>query len=245
VNSIEAMELEVISQLEKLPSSWLPKQEKNCLFVGSGDSFAACLAAQHASGFKALCCLPHDLVANPSIAADRVVYFVSISGRTKANILAARAARKYGSETVAVTSNPESPLAETCDDLLKIKYDRTSVTTAGTISFTLSLMTCLSLVMDVQTPKNLNALFAQAERHARAFARRKQASVQSYYILGNAILLPIAVYGALKLNEVIGAKALAYSTEEFCHSPLFSIEERDAILILGSESDKPLSKRLG
>lgn len=238
------MELEIYSQLHDLPESWPPKQDEKCLFVGSGDSFAASLAAQYASGYKALCCHPLDLVADPSIAKDRVVYIVSISGKTKANILAARSARSNGLTTVAVTANSKSPLAESCDDLLELNYKRASVTTAGTITFTLSLMACLSRVMDIQMPKQLNVLFALAEKQAREFARRRQAALHPYFILGNGILFPVAVYGALKLNEVIGAKALAYSADEFCHSPIFSIENKDAIVILGDASSRPLFRRL-
>jgi hypothetical protein len=59
------------------------------------------------------------------------------------------------------------------------------------------------------------------------------------------------MYGALKFNEVFGAKAMAYPTEEFCHSPLFSIKETDQAIVLGGEEDdddddnsSKLSKRL-
>lgn len=56
------------------------------------------------------------------------------------------------------------------------------------------------------------------------------------------------MYGALKFNEVFGAKAMAYPAEEFCHSPLFSIKETDQAIVLGGEDDddnsRKLSKRL-
>ena len=57
---------------------------------------------------------------------------------------------------------------------------------------------------------------------------------KSYFILADGILFPVALYGAMKLNEVIGARAVAYPAEEFCHSPIFSITKKDAILILGT-----------
>jgi fructoselysine-6-P-deglycase FrlB-like protein len=238
------MESEIHSQLQYLQNIPLQKQDKKCLIVGSGDSFAASLAAQYASRNRILCCHPLDLVANPSIADGRVVYLVSISGKTKANVLAARSAGKSGLGTVAVTAKLDSPLVASCDDVIEINYERASVTTAGTISFTTSLLTCLSLAMDIRIPKNLKALFALAEKETSAFVMHRKFVADPYFILGSGVLFPIAIYGALKINEVMGAKALAYPTEEFCHSPIFSMSRKDAIVILGSGGDSPLSRRL-
>ena len=42
------------------------------------------------------------------------------------------------------------------------------------------------------------------------------------------------MYGALKVNEVLGIKSFAYSLHEFCHAPIFSIKKDDKIIIVGS-----------
>jgi hypothetical protein len=53
------------------------------------------------------------------------------------------------------------------------------------------------------------------------------------------------LYGALKFNEVFGARAVPYPAEEFCHSPIFSIRKSDQIIMIGAEKDgKELEKRL-
>ena len=238
------MESEINSQPQKLQNIPLQEHDTKCLMVGAGDSFAASLAAQYASGNRILCCHPLDLVANPSLADGRLVYLVSISGKTKANVLAAKSAKMRGLRTVAITAKPESPLAASCDDVIEIKYERAPIVTAGTISFTLSLLVCLSLATDLRIPKNLNLLLALAEKEASAFVRLRKFVTNPYFILGNGALFSIATYGTLKINEVIGAKALAYPTEEFCHSPIFSIGRKDAVVILGSGSDVSLSRRL-
>jgi glucosamine 6-phosphate synthetase-like amidotransferase/phosphosugar isomerase protein len=98
--------------------------------------------------------------------------------------------------------------------------------------------------MDIRIPKNLKALFALAEKETSAFVMHRKFVADPYFILGSGVLFPIAIYGALKINEVMGAKALAYPTEEFCHSPIFSMSRKDAIVILGSGGDSPLSRRL-
>ena len=45
------------------------------------------------------------------------------------------------------------------------------------------------------------------------------------------------MYGALKFNEVFGVRAIAYPTEEFCHSPLFCIKETDQAIVLGDDNN--------
>jgi fructoselysine-6-P-deglycase FrlB-like protein len=240
MNSIEAMESEISFQLD-LPRLELQKQDKKCLFVGSGDSFAASLAAVRACRSEASCCYPEELVENPKIADGKTVYVVSVSGRTKHNILAAKVARRRGSKTVAITSNPHSLLASSCDRTIHLKYESAQATTAGTVSFTSSLITCISLVTEVTFPKKMEDLLELAKKQADRSARQMR-SAESFFLLGDGLLFPIALYGALKLNEVLGAKALPYPVGEFCHSPLFSLQNTDALLALVNHDDDGGSK---
>ena len=246
MNSIQAMESEIRFQLEDLPLVKSYKADKNCLFIGSGDSYAACLVAQYASGNRAWSCYPLDLVENPSIADGRVVYAVSVSGKTRANILAIKAAKRRGIHTVAITAKPDSPLASACDEVIGTSYRRAPMITAGTISFAASVITCLSIAINVKFPKSISSLLTVADKQADDVVGAISSARQSYFVLGNGVLFPIALYGAMKLNEVVGAKALTYPTEEFCHSPLFSIDKKDAILVLGDRTSysRKLVKRL-
>jgi fructoselysine-6-P-deglycase FrlB-like protein len=238
VNAIEAMQAEIEYQVHDLQKQDLPLQSRNCLFVGSGDSYVAGLAAQYFSGGRALCCYPTDLIQNPSVADSRNVYVVSISGNTKANILAAKIAKKQGARTTAITAKPASALAKACDQVIELKYRSMSVTTAGTISFTSSMLACVSLAEKVRLP-DLGRIYRQAQNQADQPARKIDKN--SYFVLGDGILYPVAIYGALKLNEVFGARAVAYPAEEFCHSPLFSVKKSDQVIALNAEQ---LSRRL-
>jgi glucosamine--fructose-6-phosphate aminotransferase (isomerizing) len=240
VNAIEAMQAEIGYQLHDLQKQDLPSQGRNCLFVGSGDSYVAGLAAQYISGGRALCCYPTDLIQNPSLAGGRDVYVVSISGSTRANILAAKTAKKHGARTTAITAKPSSPLARACDHIIELKYRSAGIATAGTISFTSSMLACVSLATKIRLP-NLSAIYRQAQDQADQIARKIFKG--QYFILGNGILYPVAIYSALKHNEVFGSKAVAYPVEEFCHSPLFSIKKGDQVIALGSDSEQ-LSRRL-
>jgi fructoselysine-6-P-deglycase FrlB-like protein len=256
MNAIEAMQAEIEYQVQDLHKLDLSSPVSNCLFVGSGDSYIAGLAAQYFSGSRAICCSPIDIIKNPLLVKRRNLFVVSISGNTQANILAAKIAKKHGVGTIsALTARSSSRLAKSCDQTIELKYKNTGITTAGTISFTASMIKCISLSTELQLPSNLRKMYNRAENQAKqAISKiddKSNSSSTSYFILGNSQLHAIAMYGALKFNEVFGAKAMAYPTEEFCHSPLFSIKETDQAIVLGGEEDdddddnsSKLSKRL-
>jgi len=240
VNSIDAMQAEIRYQVQDLQNIRLSSTDKNCLFVGSGDSYAATLAAQYLSNGRSLCCHPMDVILDPSIVDGRDVYVVSISGNTKANILAAQAARMQSALTTAITAKPASRLANACDQVIQLKYRSAGITTAGTIGFTSSLLACISQVTEIQT-LSLDKIYRQAEKQSNRIADRI-GNKNSYIVLGNGLSYPIALYGVLKLNEVFGAKAVSYPLEEFCHSPLFGIKKSDQVIVIGA--DNGLDKRL-
>jgi glutamine---fructose-6-phosphate transaminase (isomerizing) len=252
MNAIEAMQAEIEYQVQDLHKLELSSPVSNCLFVGSGDSYIAGLAAQYYSGSDAFCCSPIDIIKNHLLVKRRNLFVVSISGNTQANILAAKIAKKHGVGTIsALTARSSSRLAKSCDQTIVLKYKNTGITTAGTISFTLSMIKCISLSTELQLPANLRKIYNHAEKQAKQaiskIDNRNNDSNTSYFILGNSQLHAIALYGALKFNEIFGVKAMAYPAEEFCHSPLFSIKETDQAIVLGGDDDdksRKLSKRL-
>jgi glutamine---fructose-6-phosphate transaminase (isomerizing) len=254
MNAIEAIQAEIEYQVQdlhnlNLSSPWV----RDSLFVGSGDSYVAGLAAQYFSGSHAICCYPIDIIKNPSLVERRNLFIVSISGNTLANILAAKIAKKHGvSKITALTARPSSRLAKSCDQTIELKYRNTGIVTAGTISFVASMIKCISLTIQLRLPSDLRKIYNRAETQAEQVISkidnksRTSSSTSSYFILGNGQLHAIAMYGALKFNEVFGASAMVYPVEEFCHSPLFSIKETDQAIVLGDNDDnnRKLSKRL-
>jgi fructoselysine-6-P-deglycase FrlB-like protein len=245
MNATEAMQAEIEYQVQDLQKLDLPSLVNDCLFAGSGDSYVAGLAAQYFSGSHAICCYPIDIIKNPLLVKGRNLFIVSISGNTKANILAAKIAKKHRvNTTTALTARPSSRLAKACDQTIDLKYRSTGIIAAGTISFTVSMIECISLVTKLRLPTDIGKIYRQTEKLAKqVISEIDVKSGSSYLILGNGQLYPIAMYGALKLNEVFGARALAYPAEEFCHSPLFSLKETDQAILIGDDSRK-LSKRL-
>jgi glucosamine 6-phosphate synthetase-like amidotransferase/phosphosugar isomerase protein len=272
VNAIEAMRAEIEYQVQdlcRLDLSSSPSSSTDsdcCLFVGSGDSYIAGLAAQYFSSSHAICCYPIDIIKNPSLVDRRNLFIVSISGNTEANILAAKIAKKNGARKVtALTARPSSRLAKSCDQTIELRYRNTGITTAGTISFTASMIKCISLSTQVHMPSDIRKLYNRAEKQAEQVTSQvdlknsnitsgsnssnstsRSSRSSSYFLLGDGQLYAIVRYATLKFNEVFGARALAYPAEEFCHSPLFSITEADQAIVLGdgSSNNRKLSKRL-
>lgn len=254
MNAIEAMQAEIEYQVQDLHNLNLSSPcVRDSLFVGSGDSYVAGLAAQYFSGSHAICCYPIDIINNPLLVERRNLFIVSISGNTQANILAAKIAKKHRVHKItALTARPSSRLAKSCDQTIELKYRNTGIITAGTISFAASMIKCISLTIQVQLPSDLRKIYNRAETQAKQVISKidnksstSTSSSSSYFILGNGQLHAIAMYGALKFNEVFGARAMVYPVEEFCHSPLFSIKETDQAIVLGEDdNNRKLSKRL-
>jgi len=247
MRSIEAMETEIEYQREDLQKLELPRQQTcidDCVITGSGDSYVASSIARYVSSYKAKCCHPMDIVLNPAIVKNRRVYLVSTSGSTKATILAAKVAKKFALRTIAITTRPESPLAKSSDDLISVRYKRVSVPTSGTIGFTASMLCCVSLVCAVEL-NNIRKIYNESFALADYLTNYKIKRSSSHVFLGNGIVFPAALYGSLKMHEVFGVPSLAYSLDEFCHSPIFSIKSNDRIIILGNNvSEFSMSKTI-
>ena len=233
MNSIAAMELEIRYQVQDLPKLIRPNNINPdcCLFIGSGDSFVAGLIAHYASKGRAITCSPVEFLLNPTIAYKRQIYIISISGRTNANILSAKMARKHKIRTTAITRKPKSILAKYCDDIIKLSYKSTDVLTSGTIGFTSCMLTCLSLISDIKEINYIDKIYFQAKIDVDDLLEKHSIDTSSFIFLGDGVLFPVGIYGALKVNEIFGSKSYAYTVEEFCHSPIFSIRPGDNIII--------------
>lgn len=245
MNSIELMKKEIEQQFKELKINQYKKNKNSYdyLFVGSGDSFVSGLIASYESNFSCLCIDPAEIIINPLLCNNKRVCFISISGKTKENILAAKKARRYCKETIAITANPTSDLAKNCMKVINLEYQKPpQVTTAGTLGFILTTMTALSLINKTKKVIKTKVIYQKAEELSNSIIDKikKYFSLdkdQSFFFLGNSTLFPISCYGSLKLNEVFGLKSFAFSLEHFCHSPLFSISDKDILIIFSSKNN--------
>jgi len=158
-----------------------------------------------------------------------------------ANILAAKKVKKYCKESIAITANPTSDLAKNCMKVIHLNYQKPSLPTAGTLGFMLTTMTALALVKKSIPVINTKIVYEKAEDLSNAIIEKIKKYFtfsidQSIFFLGTSTLFPISCYGSLKFNEVLGLKSSAFSIEYFCHSPLFSLRDKDILLIFSSKN---------
>ena len=243
MNSIDIMKKEIEEQFKALKIKKFKKTKNfyDYIFVGSGDSFVSGLIASYESNFNCLCMDPAEIIINPLLCSKKRVCFISISGKTKENILAAKKVKKYCKETIAITANPTSDLAKNCMKVINLEYQKPNIPTAGTLGFILTTMTVLSLIKKTKKVIKTKIIYQKAEEFSNIIIDKikKHFSLdkdQSIFFLGSSTLFPVSSYGSLKLNEVFGLKSFAFSLEHFCHSPLFSVSNKDIVIIFSSKN---------
>ncbi|WP_268542476.1 sugar isomerase [Candidatus Nitrosotenuis cloacae] len=201
----------------------IPKSRwKDTVFCGSGDSMAAAMLASSFSNYSITAVDPLELVQNKEMAKGRHVFFVSVSGNTRANILAARQVR----HSVAVTKNPRSRLARSCKGVIPLEYSDSGVVTSGSIGFVACALECISQVRRFRVSM-VDEMFERAEREARRIAVSGKV-----FFLGNQHTYPVAMYGAAKLYEMCGLDAHYERVEQFFHTGLFCAKKGDTVILL-------------
>jgi len=238
------MEEEISNQVLDLPKfashlrkARLPKLKRSSLvFAGSGDSYAAAVFARELSNGEAAASDPYELLTNIRRTRGKNLVIISVSGRTRTNVELARKASGIATSTLAITAHPESPLARECDETLRLGYRTAGTLTSGTISFTTSLLACAFLLGSLPGTIELGTTLGAADVWARNL---KPMEKVSFVFAGSGLNYALCLYGAAKINEVLGAKAEAAYPEQLGHAMLFSInEEQDLIICLSHGRDK-------
>ena len=212
------------------------------LTVARGSSDHVCTYFKYAA--ELLAGLPVASIG-PSVASiygaklrlDRgVCVAVSQSGRSPDIVAMARAARRDSALTLAVTNDPEAPLAESCAHVLDIHAgEERSV--AATKTFVTSAVACLLLLAERREDAELRAaLHALPEALARAAAiewPEVQAAIGasgSLFTLGRGPALAVSNEAALKFKETCRLHAESYSSAEVLHGPVSIVEEGFPVL---------------
>jgi fructoselysine-6-P-deglycase FrlB-like protein len=207
--------------------------------VGAGDSYAAALCAAYLSRPDCVVLDPYELIASPELARSRNVVVVSVSGRTRSNVAAARSVEGIAEETIAVTANEASPLASVVDRTIPLPLVYRP-RWPGISSYSLSLAYCCKL-LSVELGVNFQRASAAGKKLSRGlrFSRRG-----STFFLGNRALFAVSIYAAAKVYEFFGAKAQYQRLEEFSHMELFSLKAGDAVNVIGGSDPLRIGRSL-
>jgi fructoselysine-6-P-deglycase FrlB-like protein len=240
MNSIESLKLDFDTQIEDLSNISNQKIFDECVYVGSGDSFVAGLIAEYLTD-KCRCYSPSDL-GNSTLLTGKTYCFISVTGKTKANIELARRAKKSGLRTVAVTANEKSKLAQVCDQMIPLNITKVKTPTAGFRTFVANVITCLQL-LGIDVPRKFYPWHKKSKQISSKISKSLILPNDMLYILGNNLLYPLALYASFQMAEFFGTVAVAHKLEEFCHSPVFGMKKSHNLWILG-QNEKIYSSRI-
>jgi len=112
MNSIDFLKFDFDSHVGELGKIHNEKLFDECVFVGSGDSFVVGLITEFMTNHKCRSYSPSDLL-NANFLKDKTYCFISVTGKTKANIDVARLANKSGIRTIYINHNENSKLVQT------------------------------------------------------------------------------------------------------------------------------------
>jgi len=233
--SLDAMAEEIQNQTEDLPRLALEFKRNGrsidaseTIFTGSGDSYASALFAREISGWNARVEDPYELLNHPASTRGKVVVVISTSGKTRTNILLARKIARIARKTIAITSNADSPLARNSSETLVLRYRKAERLTAGTVSFTSSLLACASLMGRLPKIPFLQGTLEHAHQWAQRVRLSKNGSV---LFVGTGLGHALAEYGACKVQEVLGIRADAVYSEQLGHARLFSVRPSKDLIV--------------
>ena len=241
MNSIESLRLDFNSQIEDL-GKYVIKRFLTIAYMLDLEILMWLDLLRNISLTKCRCYSPSDLV-NSSLSADKTYCFISVTGKTKANIELARRAKKSGLRTVAVTANEKSKLAQVCDQVIPLKITRVKTPTAGFRTFVANVITCLQL-LGIDVPNKFDHWHKEAKQLSSKISESLILPNDMLYILGNNLLYPLALYTSFQMAEFFGTSAVAHKLEEFCHSPIFGMKKSHNLWILG-QKEEWMSRSLG
>ncbi|MDQ2935494.1 MAG: SIS domain-containing protein [Chloroflexota bacterium] len=218
------------------------------LIAARGTSDHAAVYAQYALGVQAelAVALATASVISRYGARPRMnralVLGVSQSGRSPDVVSVVAEARQQGALTAAITNDPDSPLAQAAEWTLPLLAG-TELSIAATKTYTAELlviaMLASSLSMRSEARDELQAIPDAMRRaleaeDAVAVTAQRHRSMEQCVVLGRGFNLATALEWALKLKELTYVRAHAYSTADFQHGPVASLERGGHLLAIAA-----------
>jgi len=218
-NSLDAL-LRVLSASSSSSAS-APAGLGNALFVGSGDSLSACLLAEGAGHRVASA---GDVAWTGSLPPriDALVG-VSQSGRTAATVAAVRVAAEHGVRTIAITTDPRSPITAAAGEV-RIAPPAAVTETIPVAGF-LSLAVTVLSVLDIDLAGGLREvgtrMSAMIPEMTELAARLPPAMPAAISILTLPDMRAAGDFWSLKLIEATGLAVRSVPLEESGHVDYF------------------------
>ena len=217
------------------------------LIAARGSSDHAATYAQYALG--AVARLPVAL-ATPSLLTrygrapafgQALVIGISQSGRSPDVVQVVAEGRRQGAVTVALTNDPESPLAEAAQYLVDLCAGP-ELSIAATKTYSASVLAVAMLAVAMGGPDagadlaSVPAAMREglSEEESAKAASQAHRSLKNGAVLGRGYNLATALEWALKLKELAYVRAQGYSTADFQHGPAASLPTGGQLLAVSA-----------
>jgi len=167
-----------------------------------------------------------------------VAFVISQSGRSPDILKQTESAKKGGAFTVAFVNDETSPLAELADAVIPISAGEEKAV-AATKSFIATLSALLHLCARwsnnntlfeslVMLPELLNTVITSPAQLTSEYLENTRNTI----VLGRGFGYAVGREVALKLKEVLGIHAEAFSSAEFIHGPVTLVEKKLKLIAL-------------
>lgn len=175
----------------------------------------------------------HTMYHTPPNLEGALVMGISQSGASTDIVTVLQQAREQGAQTLALTNRENSPLAQAAQFVLPLLAgEEKAVAATKTYTSQLACIALLSAVLSndserLEQLKRIPDAVAQAlkvEDRARECAERYR-YMQSGVVLSRGFNLATASEIALKIKEMSYSHMQPYSTADFMHGPLASVDE--------------------
>ncbi|MGA3221002.1 MAG: SIS domain-containing protein [Acidimicrobiales bacterium] len=223
----------------------VPDDLAACAIVARGSSDHAALLGQYllevATGRPVALASPslQTLYRAPVDYRGVLVVGVSQSGATSEIVEVVAALRAAGARTIAITNDPDSPLAEAAGRVVdlgagpELAVPATKTVTATLLAFVLlaeglSGRSLVSTSALVDLPGHIADVLADEASVARAAARLTEAG--QLVAVARGYLLAAARETALKLRETSGILAEGWSAADLRHGPVAAIDARVPVI---------------
>lgn len=161
-----------------------------------------------------------------------VAVVISQSGRSPDILKQTESAKKGGAYTVALVNDETSPLAEMADVVIPLLAGQEKAVAAtksylATLSALLHICAkwrCDSVLLNalMHLPQQLNTVIEEPVQLTTSYLENTRNTV----VLGRGLGYAIGREVALKLKEVLGIHAEAFSSAEFIHGPVTLVERK-------------------
>ncbi|MBR7142865.1 MAG: SIS domain-containing protein [Clostridia bacterium] len=243
---LASLEKENRHVLTALGAELRQKQIRSVTFAGRGTSDHASIYGQYLLSIIGGVCAGLAIPSAISLYGSQIDYgeslviAVSQSGSAADALAVLECARQSGAVTLAITNDPQSPLAKAAQWHLFCHADEEkSVAATKTFTSQLALLYLLAAYWFeredmkqyfAQLPRKLNAWLSEAVPQMESFVRPYR-YMEDGFILSRGITYPIALETMLKVQETCYVKLKAYSSADFYHGPLAQVDRRTPVIV--------------